>query len=83
MIRNPNAAGTGGAGIWTGRVPTPLPSEPELKNGEFRMLLEDFLASFNFTNICKYNDDDHHSYAFKNKPVPQMSFFEFELDKNF
>ena len=43
------------------------------------MLLKDYVKFFTFTNICKYNDDDVHSYAFKYKPVPAMSFFEFDL----
>ena len=48
--------------------------------GTFCINLEDYLANFSFTNICKYNDDDCHSYAFKNKPAPAQNFFEFELD---
>ena len=52
-------------------------------DGMFYISLEDYLANFSFTNICKYNDDDCHSYAFKNKPVQEQNFFEFELDGNF
>lgn len=36
-----------------------------------------------FTNICRLNDDDVYSYAFKNKPVPELNFFEFDLDHTF
>ena len=65
-MRNPHKYG----GVWAGRVPGAVPNEPALQYGEFKMFFEDYITNFNFTNICKYNDDDCHSYAFKNKPVP-------------
>jgi len=47
------------------------------------MNLDEFLNMFSFSNICKYNDSDVSSYAFKNKPVPELNFFEFEIDQAF
>lgn len=47
------------------------------------MALDDFVKSFKFTNICKYNDDDVHSAVIKTKPVPEQNWFEFELGDNF
>lgn len=52
-------------------------------DGIFYISLEDYLKHFSFTNICKYNDDDCHSYAYKNKPVQEQNFFEFELGSDF
>ena len=47
------------------------------------MPFDDYVNLVGFTNVCKYEDDDLHSYAFKNKPVPEQSFFEFTLDNSF
>lgn len=47
------------------------------------MSLEEYLQLISYTNICKYNDDDVYSYAFKNKPVPELNFFEFDIDQAF
>jgi len=52
-----------------------------LEGGEFYMYLKDYVKYFTYTYVCKYNDDDIHSYAFKHKPVSAMSFFEFELEE--
>ena len=52
-------------------------------SGEFFMILDDYLQLISFTNICRLNDNDVYSYAFKNKPVPELNFFEFDLDHTF
>lgn len=47
------------------------------------MPFSEYINLVSFTNVCKYEDDDCHSYAFKNAPVPEINYFEFSLDKNF
>ena len=49
-------------------------------DGYFYISIDDFLRYFKCSNICKYNDDDVHSYTFRNQPVPQMNYFEFDID---
>jgi len=68
--------------LWTDKLRAQVGSTIG-EDGTFCISLEDYLANFTFTNICKYNDDDQHSYTFKNKPVPAQNFFEFELDGTF
>ena len=51
--------------------------------GVFCIKLEDFLHLFSETQICKYEDDDFHSYEIKNGPAPRMNFFEFTLGRDF
>lgn len=48
--------------------------------GEFFISLEDYLTNVSFTNICKIEDKEV-SYAFKNKPVPNLNFFKFCIKK--
>ena len=82
----------GGGSVWNGAWgPTSNLWTDDLRNqvGEaessevFCMPYADYVNLVNFTNVCKYEDDDVHSYAFKNTPVPEQSFFEFTLDNSF
>ena len=41
------------------------------------------MAHFTFSYICKLNDNDIHSSAIKNKPVPLQNYFTFNLDNDF
>ena len=68
--------------LWTPALRTQVGDTADVP-GVFCIPLEDYIARCSFTNICKYEDDDCHSYIFKNKPVPAKSYFEFELGKDF
>jgi len=50
-------------------------------DGIFWMPLEEYVRYFSFTNICKFNEDDIHTYAFMNKEVPRESYFSFKVEK--
>ena len=50
-------------------------------DGIFWMSLEDYVRYFSFSNICHYNDDDKHSYAFMNKQVAKESYFNFKVEQ--
>ena len=85
QLRNPwgkqewNGAWSDQSSVWTTALRKELGSVIA-DDGFFFITLDDFVKNFKFTNICKYNDDDVHSYAFRNKPVPKMSCFEIEID---
>ena len=85
QLRNPwgkqewNGAWSDNSSMWTPALRKELNSVVE-NDGYFYISIDDFIRYFKFSNICKYNDDDVHSYTFRNKPVPQMNYFEFSID---
>jgi hypothetical protein len=68
--------------LWTDALRKDI-GDANSSEGVFCIPFEDYINCVSFSNICKYEDDDVHSYAFKNKPVPEISYFEFTLDKTF
>lgn len=68
--------------IWTDALRNEI-GEANREESVFCMPFEKYCDLVTFTNICKIEDDDVHSYAFKNKPVPEINYFEFSLDKSF
>ena len=52
-----------------------------MDDGIFWMALEEYVRYFSFSNICKFNSDDVHSYAFMNKEVSRESYFSLKIEK--
>ena len=55
--------------LWTDSLKKEV-GEVKTSDGVFCIPFDEYVNLFSFTNICKYEDNDIHSYAFKNKPVP-------------
>ena len=77
-----NGAWSDNSELWTPELLAEV-DKTQVDDGIFCMNLQDFITKFQSTHICKYNDNSHHSYAYKNQPVPEKSFFEIELDEGF
>jgi hypothetical protein len=88
-MKNPYGGGSVWNGAWGPRSQLWTDSlrrevgDTDSSGGVFCMPFDEYVNLVGFTNICKYEDDDCHSYAFKNSPVPEQSFFEFTLGNDF
>lgn len=87
QLRNPwgfqewNGLWSDNSEVWTPALRKELDSVVQ-NDGFFFIDIDNFIKNFKFSNICKYNDDDVHSQIVRNKPVPQRSYFEFDIDKS-